>query len=99
MDDLPALQRNRHWRTAVWALRVGYLALAVAITGLVVLSTGATAWVLAAGVIGWFVAAVVTATGFMWARRELPKPRPGFWSVRVLLIHDTLHVLSSPRPS
>jgi hypothetical protein len=95
MDEPPELQHNRHWRTAVWALRVGYLALAVAVAGLIVMSSGSTLWVLAVGVIIWLAAAAVTLTGVFWARGELPEPRPGFWSLRFMLIHDTIHSLSS----
>lgn len=75
---------------AVWALRLGYGALAVAIAGLILTGSGSTPWVLAAGVICWLVAAVITLTGFMWARRQLPEPRPGFWSMRFMLLHDTV---------
>jgi hypothetical protein len=84
---------------AVRALRVGYLALAVAITGLIVMSSGSTPWILAAGVIIWLVTAAVTLTGFLWARHELPEPRPGLWSMRFMLIHDSIHVLSSAERS
>ena len=38
MDEPPELQYNGHWRMAVWALRVGYVGLAVAIAGLIVMS-------------------------------------------------------------
>jgi len=94
-DERPELQHNRHWRMAVWTLRLGYVGLAVAIAGLIVVSTGSTPWVLAVGVIIWLAAAVSTATGFMWGRHELPEPRPGFWSIRLMLIHDTVHARSS----
>jgi hypothetical protein len=73
---------------------VGYMALAVAIVGLIVLSSGFTPWVLAAGVITWLATAAVTLTGVTWARHELPEPRPGYWSMRFMLIHDTIHPLS-----
>ncbi len=99
MEEPAALQQNRHWRTAVWALRVGYLALAVALAGLVVMLSGSTPWILAAGVIGWLAAAAVTLTGFLRARRELPNPRPGYWSMRLMLVHDTVHALSAAQPS
>ncbi len=79
---------------AVWALRVGYLALVVVVVGLIVMLSGSTPWILAGGVIFWLVAAVVTATGFMRARQELPEPRPGFWSIRSMLVHDTVHARS-----
>jgi hypothetical protein len=79
---------------AVWALRVGYVGLAVGISGLIVMSSGSTLWVLAVGVIIWLVAAVVTLAGFFLARRELPEPRPGYWSMRFMLIHDTVHARS-----
>ena len=80
---------------AVWALRVGYLGLAMALAGLIVLLLGYTPWVLAAGVITWLAVAVVMATGFVWSRHELPEPRPGFWSMRFMLIHDTVHAQRS----
>jgi hypothetical protein len=79
---------------AVWALRVGYLALVIVVVGLITMFLGSTPWVLAAGVIFWLVAAAVTATGFLLARQELPEPRPGFWSIRLMLIHDTVHARS-----
>jgi hypothetical protein len=62
---------------AVWALRVGYLGLAVAIAGLIALAFGSTSWVLASGVIIWLATVPVTLTSFLWARHELPEPRPG----------------------
>ncbi len=95
MNEPLELQHNGHWRMAVWALRVGYLALVVAIVGVIVLSSGSTLWLLAVGVIGWLAAAAVTLTGFLWARHELPEPRPGYWSMRFMLIHDSVHALSS----
>ncbi len=99
MNEPPELHLNGHWRMAVWALRVGYLALAVAIAGLIVMSSGSTPWVLAVGVIGWLAAAAVTLTGFLWARHELPEPRPRYWSMRFMLIHDSVHALSSAQRS
>ena len=99
MDEPPELQHNGYWRMAVWALRVGYVALAIGIAGLILMLSGSTPWVLAVGVIGWLAVAVVTLTGFVWARRELPQPRPGFWSMRFMLIHDTIHTLPSPQRS
>ena len=82
---------------AVWALRVGYLALVVIVAGLIATLSGSTPWVLAGGMIFWLAAAAVTVTGFLWARHELPEPRPGFWSIRLMLIHDTVHARSSAR--
>ena len=99
MDELSELEFNGHWRMAVWALRVGYVGLAVAIAGLIVLSLGSSPWVLAVGVIIWLAAAVVMAVGFLRSRHELPEPRPGFWSMRFKLIHDTVHARSSAQRS
>jgi hypothetical protein len=93
MVEPPELQSNRHWRMAVWALRVGYVALAVAVVGLIVRSS--TPWVLAVGVIIWLTAATVTLTGVFWGRHDLPEPRPGLWPLRFMLIHDTLRTRSS----
>jgi hypothetical protein len=98
IEEPPELQHNGHWRTAVWALRVGYAGLAVGIGGLIVLSLGSTPWVLAVGVIIWLAAAAITLTGFFRARHELLEPRPGYWSMRFMLIHDTVHARpTSPR--
>jgi hypothetical protein len=99
MDEPPELQYNGHWRMAVWALRVGYVGLAVAIAGLIVMSLGSTPWVLAVGVIIWLAAAAVTLAGFFWSRHELPEPRPGYWSMRFMLVHDTVHAQSSAQRS
>lgn len=91
MDEPAELQNNRHWRMAVWALRLGYLGLAVAIAGLIV----TTPPVLAVGVILWLVAAAVTLTGVFRARSELPEPRPGLWPMRWMLLRDTVHARRS----
>ena len=45
MDEPPELHSNAHWRMAVWALRVGYGGLGVAIAGVIVMATGSTPWV------------------------------------------------------
>jgi hypothetical protein len=95
VDEPAELQQNGHWRIAVWALRVGFFGLGVAIVGIIVMLSGSTPWVLAVGAIIWLATAAVTLTGFFWARHELPEPRPGYWSMRFMLIHDTLHA----RPS
>ena len=65
-------------RAGNW-LSAGCAALAVALAGLIAVALGATPWVLAAGVIGWLAAVAVTLTGFLWARHELPEPRPRYW--------------------
>jgi hypothetical protein len=91
VDEAPDLQRNGHWRMAVWALRLGYAGLAVAIAGLIALAFGSTKSVLLAGVIIWLATVPVTLTFFFWARKELPEPRPRLWSMRMRLIHDSVH--------
>jgi hypothetical protein len=95
VDEPPELQYSRPWRMAVWALRVGYVGLAVAVAGLIVTSLGSAPWVLAVGVIMWLAAEAVTLAGFLWSGHELPEPRPGYWSMRFMLIHDTVHAQSS----
>ena len=95
VDEPQELQHNRRWRTAVWALRLGYVGLAIAISGLVALAFGATPWILAGGMIIWLATVPVTLTGFLWARRELAEPVPRLWSMRMMLIHDSVHALSS----
>jgi hypothetical protein len=84
---------------AVWALRVGYLALMIVAVGLVMTLSGSTPWVLAVGLIFWLAAAAVMVTGFLRARHELAEPRPGFWSIRSMLLHDTVHARSSAKGS
>ncbi len=84
---------------AVWALRTGFAGLAMVCVGVIVVSSGSTPWVLAVGVAVWLVAAAVTVTGVVRARGELPDPRPGWWSLRFMLIHDTVHRLSSTERS
>ncbi len=76
---------------AVWALRAGFVALAVAVIGLIVLSVGSTPLVVALGVIAWLTAAAVTVAGVVLSRHELSEPRPGYWSLRFMLIRDTVH--------
>lgn len=89
VDEPAGLQQNGRWSLAVWALRVGFFGLAIAIVGLVVMLSGSTPWVLAAGAVIWLATAAVTLPGFLLARHELPQPRPGFWSMRFMLIRDT----------
>jgi hypothetical protein len=97
VDEPSELRDNRHWRRAVWALRVGYVGLAVVVTGLIVLWSGSTPWVLAVGVITWLACAVVLGISFIEARSELHEARPGFWSMRFMLLHDTVHHQESER--
>ena len=92
MDERTELQRNGHWKTAVWALRVGFVALATILVGAIVLSSGGTPWILAAGVIFWLACAVIIATGFLLTLHDLPEPRPGFWSMRWTIVHDAVGV-------
>jgi hypothetical protein len=91
VEALPVLEHSRSWRVAVWALRIGYVGLAVAVAGLVAWASGATRWVIAAGVFVWLATVPVTATGFFSARHGLPAPRPRLWSMRLMLIHDSVH--------
>ncbi len=95
MDEPPELQYIGHWRMAVWALRVGFVGLVVAIAGLIVISLGSTPWVLAIGVMIWLGSAAVTLVGFFRSRHELAEPRPGYWPMRFVLINDTVHARSS----
>jgi hypothetical protein len=91
MDQRDALQHLTLWRTAVWSLRVAYVALVVVIIGIVLKASDATSAVLALGVAVWLVAAVTTAVCFMRARAQLPEPRPGFVAIRSMLLHDSVH--------
>jgi O-antigen/teichoic acid export membrane protein len=98
VERVPELQQgNGRWRIAVWGLRVGFVGLAVAVTGLVAESLGSAPWILAVGEIVWLAAAVVTLTAFFLSRHELSEPRPGYWPMRFLLIHDTFHARPSAK--
>ncbi|MFZ0250141.1 MAG: hypothetical protein WAL61_09360 [Acidimicrobiales bacterium] len=90
-DEPTGLQQNEHWKVTVWALRVGYVGLAIAVVGVLAISFGFTSWILAAGVSIWVAAVAVTLIGFFWTRHDLPEPRPGYWSMRFMLIRDTFH--------
>jgi hypothetical protein len=98
MDEPAPLQHIVHWRMAVWSLRVGGLGLAVGLVGLAVMASGSTPWVLAVGGIIWLAAAPVTVTGVFLARRELAEPRPGYWPMRFMVIHDAVHARPSAQP-
>jgi hypothetical protein len=37
--------------------------------------------------------------GFFLCRHELPEPRSGYWSMRFMLIRDTVHARSSVQRS
>jgi hypothetical protein len=63
----------------------------VAGAGLIALAFGATSWILAAGVIVWLATVPVTLSGFLFARHSLAEPRPSLWSMRLALIHDSVH--------
>jgi uncharacterized membrane protein YkgB len=89
MDEPQQLQHLGPWRTAVWALRVGFIGLAVVLVGAIVLATGNTPWVLGVGVLIWIGAAIVTVSGVVRARHELPEPRPGLLPLRFMLLRDT----------
>jgi hypothetical protein len=91
VDAQRKLEKNKPWRTAVWSLRVGYVGLVVAGIGLIALAFGATPWVLASGVIVWLATVPLTLTGFLSARHALAEPRPSLWSMRLGLIHDSVH--------
>jgi len=95
MGEWPELEDNGRWRMAVWALRVGFDGLLVVLAGVIALAFGGTSWVLAVGMFIWLTSAGVTAVGFLWSRHDLSEPRPGFWTVRFLLLRDTF----STKPS
>ena len=80
---------------AVWALRVGYVALIVIVVGLIAILSGSTPWVLAAGVIFWLAAAAVMVHRVLAGSAGATRAATRFWSIRWMLIHDTVHARSS----
>ena len=72
------------------------LGLFVAVSGLVtrVWSTAAGLTILTVDVGIYLVGAVVVFTGFIPAIRAFPSPRPSYWRLRRLLVHDALHARS-----
>lgn len=88
MVEPPELQKNRHWRTAVTSMRVGFVALAVVVAGVIVLASTGTPVVLVIGVVGWVIAGAITVTGMVRAHADLPEPRPGLWPLRFMLLRD-----------
>ncbi len=98
-DDATGPRGSAYWRLAVRGLRLAGLGLFVAAGGLVirVWSTGTGLTILAVGVGIYLVGVVVVYTGFIPAIRALPKPRPPFWRLRRLLMHDALHAWHSDR--
>jgi hypothetical protein len=97
MDEPSELGRTGSWRVAVWSLRVGYVGLVIALAGLVLRVTGSDSWLLAAGVILWLVTVAVTLTGFVLTRKRLGEPKPTLWSMRMMLLHDSVHGVSPTR--
>ena len=47
----------------------------------------------------WLACATATLTGFLLARYDLSLPRPSFWSMRWMIIHDTFHALPTAQRS
>ena len=71
------------------------MGLAIALIGVIVLSSGSTPWVLAVGVVIWVVMAAVTLVSVFEAQGEISEPRPGLWAIRMMLLADTVR----PRPA
>ena len=92
-DDVTDLRASAPWKLAVRGLRIAGFGLFLAVGGLVirVWSTDTGLTILAVGVGVYLVGVVVVYTGFIPAIRALPKPRPSFWKLRRVLMHDALH--------
>ena len=93
MNDLDELVHTKSWRIAVWSLRVGFVALAILIIGLIVVALGGTPWILAVGEISWIATVVVTTPAFFRARYVTPSPRPRLWTMRMALLRAAVHTL------
>ncbi len=91
--DVTGLRSSALWKLAVRGLRVAGLGLFVAVGGLVtsVWSTDTGSTILAVGVVVYLVGVVAVYIGFIPAIRALSKPRPSFWKLRRVLMHDALH--------
>ena len=86
-----AWRRERPWRTAVWALRFGYVALISVIVGVAILASTGSRFLLGAGVVLWLCAAAVSITCVVRTRRSIPEPKPDFWTLRLTLVDDSAH--------
>ena len=95
MDEPAALQDDPRWRSAVWALRCGFVALVVVLVGVVVLKSSGVPWVLVAGVIGWIMAGAVTVRGVVAAHQTLAEPKPSLWSLRFMVLRDVFRASPS----
>ena len=97
-NDTEDLHASAQWGVAVWGLRLAGFGLFVAAGGLVTSvwasATGLT--LLAVGVVGYLIGVVTVYAGLVPTIRALPEPRPSFWRLRRLLVHDALH--TGPRP-
>lgn len=87
---LVVLRDDRRWRAAVWALRVGFLGLALVIVGVIVHRTSSATGlsILIAGVVVYLVSSAVTLSRVFAALRSLPQPRPSFMTIRLDLFRD-----------
>ena len=83
----------------MWALRVGYVGLAAALAGVVLMASSSVPHLLFAGVVTWLVAGAVAVAGVVEARRDLPEPQPGLWELRLLLVRDTVRARPAPAAS
>ena len=86
-----AWRRERLWRTAVWALRFGYVALISVIVGVAIMAITGSRFLLGAGVVLWLCAAAVSITCVLRTRRSIPEPKPDFWTLRLTLVDDSAH--------
>lgn len=87
---LMVLRVDRRWRTAVWALRVGFVGLALVIVGVIVNRSSSTTGfgILVAGLLVYVASSAVTLSRVLAALRSLPEPRPTFMTIRLDLVRD-----------
>lgn len=93
------LRHSRHWRPAVWGVRIMGIGLAVVIAGMVTLpwSTDTAKAILAVGGGIYLISLGLTFVEARWAYGEVRPPRPNHAWVQRALLHDALH-RSGPSP-
>ena len=88
------LHGNSRWRLAVWGCRLSMLGVATIVGGLLgaaASSSSAGLWVAIGGTGMLLAGDAVIFLGLTLVRRDRPKPRPAYRTLRRGLVRDALH--------